>query len=163
LENKAFIERICNFSGKEVHMSIQRSTNRQAENLKKGIEEGAILHSINRNVVVIKPKAPLLDWVNSLPDNIDDVNKEDVNQDCTTYLIPETYGRDDAVKYIEDIYREIFQIELISWRRDKSSWPKRRTLKMFNDWFELEVHSMVIDTVDEFIAKEDYLWRDDLL
>ena len=122
-----------------------------------------ILNSINRNVVVIKPKAPLLEWVNSLPDDIGDIKLEGTRQDCTTYLIPEACYRDEAVKYIESIYREVFQIELVSWRRDKSSWPKRRTLKMFNEWFEIEVHSLVIDVVDEYIEKEVYSWKEDLL
>jgi len=38
---------------------------------------------------------------------------------------------------------------------DESLWPKKRILDMFRDWFDVEYHSMVLDTIDESIEKID--------
>ena len=108
---------------------------------------------INRNIAIIKPRAPFLEWLESLPDWDLDITLEDLRSDCTVFLIPEL-DDEDAIKYIEDMHKEIFEYELDSWHRDESLWPEKRTLKLFREWFDIELHSMVLDTLDEEIEKD---------
>jgi len=50
------------------------------------------------------------------------------------------------------IYAEVFERGLWSWHTGESAWPQNRTLKMFRDWFEIELHSVVEDlTSDELL------------
>jgi len=41
-----------------------------------------------------------------------------------------------------------------AWYRDPNVWPKKRTLEMFDDWFDLEFHSMIINLYKKPIFKE---------
>jgi len=34
---------------------------------------------------------------------------------------------------------------LNAWYRDPKIWPETRTSAIFDEWFELEFHSMIID------------------
>jgi hypothetical protein len=94
---------------------------------------------VNRNAAVIKPRQPLLAWVKMLP-----------NQD----LIPEFPSIDEAINYIESIYEELFDLELASWYQDEALWPGDRDLKLFREWFDVEIHSEVFDVLDEAVEKE---------
>jgi hypothetical protein len=42
-------------------------------------------------------------------------------------------------------FKAIFEEELNGWHRREREWPARRTYETFLAWFEVEVHSMVID------------------
>jgi hypothetical protein len=123
------------------------------------------LYSINRNVAVIKPKRPFWHWLKSLPDDNQgfEITEDELRRDCLTFLVPEAYSTEDARKYLEKHYKEIFKIELVSWHRKMTDWPKRRTLKLFRDWFEIEFHSEVIDLGQGRITKEEFDWREEIL
>jgi hypothetical protein len=54
-------------------------------------------------------------------------------------------NEDESLEYIQAFKREIFEIELDSWSRDTTIWPKKRTPTMFDEWFDLEFHSMIFD------------------
>jgi hypothetical protein len=88
-----------------------------------------------------------VDWINAYPDQDIPVSLAEIHQDCTTFLIPEMIGEEDAREYIQAFKLEIFANELDSWCRDGEIWPKNRTPEMFDDWFDLEYHSMIIDLV----------------
>ena len=110
--------------------------------------------TINRAVAIIKPKAPFIQWLKSLPDWDLDVTLEDLRKDSTAILIQEQEEDRKAIKYIEKIHQEIFELELDSWHRDEQGWPKKRDLKTFRKWFDVEIYSMVIDTGKGMIVKE---------
>ena len=46
------------------------------------------------------------------------------------------------------MYDKLFRIELSSWYEDEALWPQDRSLKAFWEWFDVEVHSTLLDTVD---------------
>jgi tetratricopeptide (TPR) repeat protein len=46
-------------------------------------------------------------------------------------------------------------MELEAWNLDPATWPEKRTNKVFDAWFELEVHSMVWDSVDAPIGRDE--------
>jgi len=40
---------------------------------------------------------------------------------------------------------EVFERKLVGWHTDERAWPPKRTLKMFKNWFSIEMHSVVED------------------
>ena len=112
------------------------------------------MQMVNRNSFVVKPKQPYVDWINAQPDQDTPVSLAEIHRDCTTYLIPEMIGEEDAQKYIRAFKLKIFTIELDAWYRDPNVWPKKRTPAMFDEWFDLEFHSMIMDLDKTLILKE---------
>ena len=111
---------------------------------------------INRAAVILKYKAPFIQWVNEADPYKDNpgITLESENKDCTVYLIPE----DDAEKLEEWIslnFEQLFESEIEDWYTDESLWPKNRTRKLFDEWFDVECHSVLIDTVDGKIIDDE--------
>ena len=113
------------------------------------------MQSINRTAVIIKPKQPFVDWINSTPDDSSNYTLEQVNRENITFLIPEYDDPDNSKKYIKNNYKMIFEFELWGWITTEELWPKNRNWKMFNNWFDIEINSEVFDLVDSEIEKED--------
>ena len=112
------------------------------------------MYYINRTVALLRPKQPLVDWLNALPDTDIPFTLADYHTDCTVLLLPE-FGNDlQALKFIKKIHKEIFEKELDSFCTDPDYWPSKRDYKTFLEWFDIELHSEVFDTVDKEIFKE---------
>ena len=111
---------------------------------------------INRNAVILKAKQPVLDWSNNLPD-LDELNLtlDRMREECHVYLIPEHISSDHVRKYLQKNHKYLFEMELWSWCTNPELWPKKRDFNTFKKWFDIEIHSMVIDTLDEVIMKEE--------
>ena len=111
---------------------------------------------INRAAVILKYKAPFIQWVNDADPYKDNpgITLESENKDCTVYLILE----DDAENLEEWIslnFKQLFESEIEDWYTDESLWPKNRTRKLFDEWFDVECHSVLIDTVDGKIIDDE--------
>lgn len=101
---------------------------------------------LNRSLLIVKAKEPLRQWINSLPDP-DNVTLEELNEDTTTYLVPE-YDDDAHREWVlKKVYKDIFEEQLYGWWADEKDWPTKRDLKTFKQWFHVEFHSMIIDLV----------------
>ena len=112
------------------------------------------MQSINRTSVVIKPKQPFVDWINSTPGD-DKCTLEQLRQDNLTFLIPIFDDPNEITKYLKKVFHQIFNWELLGWYTDEEAWPENRNWKMFNDWFEIEVNSEVFDLVGVPIDTEE--------
>ncbi len=111
------------------------------------------MHTINRSLIVVKPKQPFLNWGNSISEGpFGDLTLDYLSKDTTTYLSPEFESDEEYLRLIKSIYSDIFSHELEAWCTDQSAWLSNRTYEMFCEWFEIEVHSMVIDTCGEGIV-----------
>jgi hypothetical protein len=111
---------------------------------------------INRAAIILKYKAPFIKWMNDSDPYKDDpgITIESVNIDRTVYLIRE----DDAEKLEEWIslnFKQLFESELEGWYTDESLWPKKRNKKLFNEWVEVQCHSVLIDTVGSKIVDDE--------
>ena len=113
------------------------------------------MESINRTAVVIRAKQPFVDWLNSVPGESSDNTLETTSTDNITFLIPEFFGHKESLAYVKKIYSETFEFELFGWYTDEELWPKNRTWKMFQEWFDIEINSEVFDLVDGKIEKEE--------
>ena len=114
---------------------------------------------INRAALILKYKEPAVRWINEADPYHDDpgITLASLNDERTVYLIS-----DDDAESLESIERWIkrnvkalFESELEGWYTDPSLWPKKRTLKVFRDWFEVEYHTVLVDTVGEPITDDD--------
>ena len=113
------------------------------------------MQSINRTAVVIKPKQPFVDWINSIPGDSSNYTLEQLSEENTTFLVPESNNIENSKNYIRNNYRVIFEFELWGWMKKEGVWPKNRNWEMFNKWFDIEINSEVFDLVDEEIEKDD--------
>jgi len=103
---------------------------------------------VNRHAVVVKPRQPLLDWINALyPDLTED------GSETTVYLVKSQFSLEDTEKWLKRHFKEIFDNELIDRHTDENDWPQKRTYKVFKEWFDTEIHEQVVDMEDESIRK----------
>jgi hypothetical protein len=107
--------------------------------------------------VVIKPQQPFLDWINKIgpPSN---VSLTELQNDAHLYLVPD-YEEEDVIekaiaKYLKLNYSHIFFHELSGWNTDETTYPKL-TYALFLEWFSISTHTMIFDTLNEPIEKED--------
>ncbi len=105
---------------------------------------------VNRSVMIVRAKKPFLDWARSLPERHpleikNPFTLEDINRDSAAYLIPEIYGDEELDAYLDRIWILLFEDQLNGWYTDRDTWPKKPSRKMFNDWFEIKIHSLVQD------------------
>jgi hypothetical protein len=113
------------------------------------------MNSINRSLAIIKPKQPYIKWANSLPDDDREYVSEVFQKDCFVVLIHEYGTEKEAVGYINKMWRMLFKEQLEGWCLDTEWWPKNITQKMFWKWFDVEFHSVVVDSLEETIEKEE--------
>ena len=108
---------------------------------------------LNRTAVILKCKEPFIRWVNKSDSNgkNPDITQSDANEDKTVYLISDDDG-ENIDNWVRLNFKSLFEAELEDWYRDKNLWPKERDYKMFKDWFDVEWHSVIIDTVGEGIV-----------
>jgi hypothetical protein len=115
------------------------------------------MYTINRSIAIVKPKQPFVDWANQLPDADWKVLLDDFKVDCLAILIPEYNTGEEAKDYINEIYDDIFEEELFGWCTEESWWPQYRTQEMFWQWFEVDLHSVVMEPFTDRIEKEKNL------
>lgn len=112
---------------------------------------------INRSIVVIKAKQPFLQWLNRNPLSIP-LSLAEVNQDCPAVLVPDFDTPAELLAYLTPLKEKWFEMELATWNADRLTWPTKRTIELFDKWFELEIHSMVWDTDPTPIQPESSPW-----
>jgi hypothetical protein len=114
---------------------------------------------INRAVLILKYKESALQWVNqSEPDDERiSMTLDDVNRENTAYLISEedSESPDTLNIWLELNYERLFESELENWYTDETLWPQERTFKLFQQWFNFDCHTIVIDTVPTPIVDEE--------
>ena len=71
---------------------------------------------LNRSVVIAKPLRPYLEW-----------------------------AKEDDAEGLEQSWPNLFDAMLEGWVTDEAFWPKDRTLRMFREWFEIQMSSVVQD------------------
>ncbi|MDA8095482.1 MAG: hypothetical protein M0T84_16560 [Betaproteobacteria bacterium] len=112
------------------------------------------MYQIDRGMALIKPKQAFLDWLKALPGSELDITLEQLRGDCTSVLLPLFSELEEALAAIDEIYDEIFEMELSSWSDEESLWPSERTVQLFWEWFDVELHSLVVDAMEDIPEAE---------
>jgi len=103
----------------------------------------------NRAVIIVRPKAPFVDWIRSADDESKHITSEEIAAEPNVYLVDDYEMDGQRDQLLAEYYKEIFEEELNSWITDESVWPKKRDLKTFKEWFHVDFHSVVFDLSDE--------------
>jgi len=107
---------------------------------------------INRAAILLKYKAPAVQWINDADPCHEDpgISLESVNEENTIYLVSEHEAESPEAlkKWIALNYQALFERELDDWYTDEGLWPNVLDLKLFYEWFEVECHTEIIDTVE---------------
>lgn len=111
---------------------------------------------LNRAAIILRYKEPAIRWINEADPVHDDpgISAADVNTERTVYLISDDDGdsQEAVERWIRRNWKEIFEQELMGWYTVPFLWPKKRTLKLFREWFDVECHTCLVDTVGgEFV------------
>ena len=117
--------------------------NQSAE--KNSFEEGYI----NRQAIVVKPKKAFFDWAESTDDLFMSYEENEVN----TYLVAE--GIDNLEAWIKKNYKKLFEYELGNEFTEKKLWPKKRDYKMFQQWFSVDISTLIYDLENSPVYKDD--------
>ncbi len=108
---------------------------------------------VNRTAQMLRYKEPAIQWINDADpvEGSERITEKEVNEDRSVYLITSADGKykPHQEAWIKKNYRNLFESELEGWYTDPDLWPDRITLKLFQEWFDTEFHSVIIDTVDE--------------
>lgn len=114
---------------------------------------------LNRGAVLLKYRDPAIRWINEADPYEEDpgITRQELERDRTVYLVsPEDADGEAAVRrWIESNYQALFESELSGWYTDPDLWPEPRNLATFDEWFEVEYHSMVVDTVGGEIQNDE--------
>lgn len=101
--------------------------------------------------IFIRPKQPFFDWINALNTEGPIDPKQYFN--FTTYLVSDdelVSTKKEIENLVKENYTDIFENELDSVWEDPDGWPAKTSFKMFKDWFEYQVSTVVynLDTDD---------------
>lgn len=101
--------------------------------------------TINRAAIVIRPKQPFLDWLHYVDPRAMSLTLERLRSDTPVYLAPEFDTNEEVLAWLEGEYENIFEDQLAGWYNRPPEWPQERTFAMFQQWFEISIHSELID------------------
>lgn len=106
---------------------------------------------INRAAVILRYKEPAVVCVNEadpIPDS-KPLSLEDLNEERTVYLVTDEDAEDERTfeAWLSTNYLALFETELDGWYTDESLWPSELTRELFDNWFTVELHTVLVDTV----------------
>lgn len=114
---------------------------------------------INRAGIILRYKAPAVRWINEADPYEEDpgITLDSVNKERTIYLVMDHCADNPELldEWINDNFDILFEMELDGWYTDEELWPMKRDRRLFNEWFEVECHSVIEDTVNEPIEDEE--------
>ena len=106
---------------------------------------------INRAAVLLRYREPAVRWINEADPYAEysGIGLENVNRERTVYLIRDEDADDEEVfqRWLSSSYKMLFENELSGWYTDERLWPENRTMSLFREWFDVECHTVIEDTV----------------
>jgi hypothetical protein len=105
---------------------------------------------VHRSALVVKPRQPFFNWLKSIDP---EENTDELSSESSVYLIQLFDEKEQIENWLKRSFGDLFEDQLNGWYTDESMWPQKRTLKMFKEWFDYSVHTMVWDTEEESIEK----------
>ena len=112
---------------------------------------------VNRTAISVVAEKPFVDWTlaNDADANKGALTVARAKPFGTVILLPEFELEEDILEWVEENASWLFEFQLDAWTDDESAWPQNRDLKMFREWFRVDIHSVVVDAGDEDIEGEE--------
>lgn len=106
---------------------------------------------LNRCAIILKYREPMIRWINEADpyDDLPDVTAESIRNERTVYLLPEIpmNVEEEVERWAIANMDVLLESEFGGWYNDPDLWPKDRTPEFFRKWFEIEYHTVILDTV----------------
>ena len=116
-----------------------------------------MFNTINRDVLILKPKQALFNWVQEVfEDELIEEGHPFAHDESNVYLIPEFNHYEESLEYLKKNYKLYMTEELEGWVLDEDKWPKDFSWKRFQEFFHISIQSMVYDTLKEPLLKEEF-------
>ncbi len=109
------------------------------------------IEMVQRSAMFLMPKQPFIDWVNATYPDDTPINLKTCEGEL--YLLPDFDELKQMESWLIRNFDNIFIEQLDQWYTDETGWPQNRTLKMFKEWFDYRMNTMVWDTLIEPIGK----------
>jgi hypothetical protein len=119
-----------------------------------GTQDGALVWTLNRGLVVLRPNDPLVQWVATVDRTGRPMDVDAIRTTSTAFLIPEYETPDESWEWIRDNCVVFFELELIDWTEDETLWPQDRGWDVFQEWFTIEFIDTTWDLVDEPLSSD---------
>ena len=103
------------------------------------------MYFVDRTAVVLKPSQRFLDWLKSLNGDMPELSLKQIRSNCSVFLVPEFETPEAVISYFDERYQQIFEAEVSSWDVAKKDWPSDMSLQAFWQFFDVEIHDMVLD------------------
>ena len=100
---------------------------------------------VNRVAVVLVPKKPYLDWANSFADGGPTILPAEAREHAVAFLVPDLELLEETQHFITENSARMFEYALLGWMEDERDWPKFRNHLTLREWFDVEVHDLLID------------------
>ncbi len=104
------------------------------------------MEMLNRSVVIMKPRRPYLEWAKT--DDAEGLAEsviENMRNEPQVCLLPEYEDPRSQRAVLDEYWPALFEAMLGCWLTDEALWPKNRTRTMFDEWFEIQMCSLVQD------------------
>lgn len=114
---------------------------------------------INRSAIILRYKEPAIRYINKVERGRGELvlTFADTHEDRTIYLISDEDAEDEKRldRWVREHYQMLFEMELSDWFTDPDLFPRNPSLKLFHEWFAVECHSVVVDTVGGEISDDE--------
>jgi hypothetical protein len=126
---------------------------------------------VNRAVLVLRARLPYFDWANRCAEGAEApaerpessapgrppgrVTLDDARSAGSAFLIPMIDRDDEARHFVAQHARALFEHELSMWTDDRSLWPPERDADAFREWFDVEVHDILVDVGEGPLLAEE--------
>ncbi len=107
------------------------------------------IQNVMRTAMVVKRKQPFYDWLKNIEKNSNFSHAVEAD----VYLLPDFEEIGEMENWIKKHFDRIFCDQLLGWYSNETLWVKNRTFKMFQEWFDYSMHTMVWDVVEDPIDK----------
>lgn len=104
---------------------------------------------LNRCAILLTPRQPYVDWANTVDDEGPRFELSDGHDSATVFLGPAFGTTAEIEAWVRENADQFFSSMLDDWCPEEELWPSKRTAEMFGAWFDLRIHTIVLDTLDE--------------
>ena len=112
---------------------------------------------INRTAISITGAVPYVEWTERTDAdfNTGALRVARTRLYGTAFLLPEFELEEDVREWVEENAMWLFEYQLSAWTEDEALWPPDRDLRLFRDWFHVDIHNVVVDVGDDDIEGEE--------
>jgi hypothetical protein len=112
---------------------------------------------INRTAISIVGAGPYVEWTKETDADVYKGTLTVARSQLfgTAFLLPEFELEEDVREWVEENAMWLFEFQLSAWTEDETLWPANRDLKLFREWFRVDIHSVVVDAGDDEIEGEE--------